>query len=180
MYNNPQFPQASCQNHTQPISQTIPIISIVSIRAHIILNSPSGLPKFTNVEFRSNLEQFLVPDGSRNVVVIGHIDCYGIRRAKELICQPRDSDGGQICYVDDWLEILAALLRQPPMLDIPDRDASILNIRAQVKELEDIIKKREGGWGSHGTVTIVGLLLDDTAPGMQPTQLVVREVPRRE
>ena len=153
---------------------------LACFHAHVILNSPSGLPKFTNVEFRSNLEQFLVPNGSRNVVVVGHIDCYGIRRAKELIYQLHDGDVGQICYVDDWLEPLAELLRQTPTLDISDREASILNIHAQVGELEDIIKGREGGWGSQGIVTIVGLLLDDTAPSVQLTQLVVREVRRRE
>ena len=137
---------------------------------------------FTNLEFRSNLEQFLIADGDCNVVVIGHIDCYGIRRAKELSRVPVtvDGDGGQICYIDDWLAPLVQLLKPNPVTEISDGEVSNLNIRAQVEKLKDIITERGGGVGSHGIVTIVGLFFDDTVPGRKPTQLVVKKVNRRE
>ena len=63
---------------------------------------------------------------------------------------------------------------------VSDKEISIRNIKAQVEELAKTIMKEEDRWGTQGIVTIVGLLLDDTAPGIQTTQLVVREVPRRE
>ena len=63
---------------------------------------------------------------------------------------------------------------------VSDKEISILNIQAQVEELEKTIMKEEERWGTQGVVTIAGLLFDDTAPGMQTTQLIVREVPRRE
>ena len=70
----------------------------------------------------------------------------------------------------------------PPGINdlVSDKEISIRNIKAQVEELAKTIMKEEDRWGTQGIVTIVGLLFDDTAPGMQMTQLVVREVPRRE
>ena len=75
---------------------------------------------------------------------------------------------------------LAKLLTQESALKLSDQEISSLNIHSQVKKLKDTIAKREGGLGTQGIVTIVGLLLDDTAPSVQLTQLVVREVRRRE
>ena len=70
----------------------------------------------------------------------------------------------------------------PPGINdlVSDKEISIRNIKAQVEELAKTIMKEEDRWGTQGIVTIVGLLFDDTAPGMQTTQLIVREVPRRE
>ena len=173
-------------------SQYILIANITPIHAYVILDNPSGSPRLTNLEFRSNLERFLMADGDRNVVVIGHVNCYGIRRARELSIQPHnsdgsqlnfechDSDGGQICYIDDWLEPLAQLLRENPPTINSDRGVSEFNIRTQVGTLKKTITDRKGGWGTRGTVTIVGLFFDDTIPGLQTTQLIVEQVPRRE
>ena len=152
-------------------------------------NHPSASPRLTNLEFRSTLEQFLIADGDCHVVVIGHVNCYGIQRARQLrIQRPNgrqpsiqcyDGDGGQICYIDDWLMPLADLLTQESALKLSDKEISSLNIHSQVKKLKDTIAKREGGLGTQGIVTIVGLLLDDTVPGTQPTRLIVQEIHRR-
>ena len=74
---------------------------------------------------------------------------------------------------------LAELLTQESALKLSDKEISSLNIHSQVKKLKDTIAKREGGLGTQGIVTIVGLLLDDTVPGTQPTRLIVQEVHRR-
>ena len=150
---------------------------------HIVHNSVNGYPKFTNLEFTSNLEQFLLQDGNCNIVVIGHVDCYGIKRARELSIKSsgphRDYDGGQICFIDDWLKPVVDLFATTTDTSISDREISSLHIKGQVEELKTIVKKEEERWGTDGLVTIVGLLYDDTATGTQPVQIAAREVRRR-
>ena len=118
-------------------------------------------------------------DGNCNIVVIGHVDCYGIKRARELSLRPPGSDvnGGQICFIDDWLKPVKRLFTSD--VSFPDKKISSLHIKAQVEELKKVVEKEEERWGTNGLVTIVGLLCDDTAPCTQPVQLVVRKVCRR-
>ena len=164
----------------KPTSQYILTTKVTPIHTDVVLDNPSGSPRFTNLEFRSTLEQFLIADGDCHVVVIGHVNCYGIQRARLVSTWSRDSAGGQMCFIDDWLASVVELFPQDIDAVVSDKEISILNIQAQVEELEKTIMKEEERWGTQGVVTITGLLFDDTAPGMQTTQLIVREVPRRE
>lgn len=126
-----------------------------------------------NLSFRSTLELFLLDNGSRNIVLVGHTKCQALRRALQiaesssvsasastLFVTPTNGGFPQVCYIDDWLQPIVELARENPSITI--EDLARRNVEEQVDRIEAIVVKRKGGIGAGGHVTIRGLLLEET------------------
>ena len=82
-----------------------------------------------------------------NIVVTGRIDCYGIKCARD-VGLGRDLDGGQICFIDNWLKPVVDLFSTTTDTSISDKEIFSMHIEAQVEELKEIVKKEEERQGT--------------------------------